>query len=160
MHNFHQYWTYILLALAACTMVACQEEQVSNDPRLQLTFSHDTVLFDTVFTNMGTSTKRVMVYNPNKNALCIQQVYIRNGEHFHINLDGENKQEEMQNIILRGGDSLFLFIRAHINPLAENSPVLVEDDIVFSTNNNLQHIYLQAYGQNIEKIQGKDGLKI
>lgn len=148
------------LLLIASVFGACQQDRVSSDPSLRLRFSHDTVYFDTVFTNMGSSTHRVMVYNPNKNAVNIEQVSMQNGAYFHINLDGENNIDSLRDITLRGGDSLFLFIRAHIDPQNENSPVLIEDDIAFKTNGNIQNIKLFAHGQNVEKIQGKNGLKI
>lgn len=150
----------LFIVFISLCMMACQHEIVSDDPALQLRFSHDTVLFDTVFTAMGTSTQQVMIYNPNKKALHIAQVSMHEGKHFHINIDGENDLEEMRDILVRGGDSLFLFVRAHIDPLDENSPVLVEDDIALRVNGKTQHIKLQAYGQNIYKIQGKDGLKV
>ena len=145
---------YILLLLLG--LVSCRETIVSDDPTLKLRFSHDVVLFDTVFTTIGSSTKRVMVYNPNKNALRIDQVEMQNGNYFHINLDGENNMEKLQNITVRGGDSLFMFVRVYIDPLDENNPVLIEDDVVFRVNGNLQKITLQAYGQNIEKIKGNN----
>lgn len=149
---------YILLL--AIGLASCQPDIVSNDAALQLTFSHDTLLFDTVFTTMGTSTKTVMVYNPNKNAINIERVQMGEGKYFYINLDGENNVDEMRNIVVRGGDSLFMFVRANIDPQEENIPVLVEDDIAFGVNGKWQHISLQAYGQNIEKIRGKNGLKV
>lgn len=149
---------YILLL--AIGLASCQHDIVSNDAALQLTFSHDTLLFDTVFTTMGTSTKTVMVYNPNKNAINIERVQMGEGKYFYINLDGENNVDEMRNIVVRGGDSLFMFVRANIDPQEENIPVLVEDDIAFGVNGKWQHIRLQAYGQNIEKIRGKNGLKV
>ena len=148
------------ILLLACVFGGCQQDRVSADPSLQIYFSHDTVLFDTVFTDMGTSTHRVMVYNPNKNAINIKQVSMQEGKYFHINLDGENNLDKLRDVIIRGEDSLFLFIRAHIDPLDENSPVLIEDNIAFLVNDQTQRITLQAYGQNIEKIQGKNGLKI
>ncbi|MBR2450514.1 MAG: hypothetical protein IKB40_03385 [Paludibacteraceae bacterium] len=151
-------WLPILCMMMG--MVACQQNIVSDDPLLQLDFSHDTVLFDTVFTSMGSSTKRVMVYNPNKHAICINQVSMREGKHFQINLDGENNLDQLRDITLRGGDSLFLFVRAYIDPLAENSPVLIEDNIAFGVNGKTQQITLQAYGQNVEKIQGDRGLMV
>ena len=144
-------WLPILCMILG--MVACQQDIVSDDPTLQLAFSHDTVLFDTVFTTMGSSTKRVMVYNPNKNALHIDQVSMREGKYFKINLDGENNPEQLRDITLRGGDSLFVFIRTYIDPLNENSPVLIEDDLAFGVNGKTQRINLQAYGQNVEKIR-------
>ena len=144
----------------AVGLIACQQGIISDDPTLRLAFSHDTVLFDTVFTTMGSSTKQVMVYNPNKNAVHIDRVSMREGKHFRINLDGENNLDQLRDITLRGGDSLFLFIRTYIDPLNENSPVFIEDDIAFGMNGNTQKINLQAYGQDIMKIQGKDGLKV
>lgn len=144
----------------AVGLIACQQGIISDDPTLRLAFSHDTVLFDTVFTTMGSSTKQVMVYNPNKNAVHIDRVSMREGKHFRINLDGENNLDQLRDITLRGGDSLFLFIRTYIDPLNENSPVFIEDDIAFGINGNTQKINLQAYGQDIVKIQGKDGLKV
>lgn len=150
----------LFIVFISLCMIACQQNIVSSDPALQLSFSHDTVLFDTVFTNIGTSTKRVMVYNPHKNALTIEQVSMREGQYFHINLDGENNVDQLRDITLKGGDSLFLFVRAYIDPQNENNPVLVEDEIVFDVNDKTQQIHLQAYGQNISKIQGKNGLKV
>ena len=149
---------YILLL--AIGMISCQPDIVSNDAALQLTFSHDTLLFDTVFTTMGTSTKIVMVYNPNKNAVNIERIQMGRGKYFYINLDGENNVDKMHNIIVRGGDSLYMFVRANIDPQEENSPVLVEDSIMFGVNGKWQNVTLQAYGQNIEKIRGKNGLKV
>ena len=149
---------YILLLLLG--MISCRQDMVSRDPTLKLVFSHDTLLFDTVFTAMGSSTKQLKVYNPNPNALCIEQVGMREGRYFQINLDGENDIDNLQNITIRGGDSLFLFVRAYIDPLDQNSPVFLDDDVAFSVNGNLQKINLQAYGQNVEKIQSDSGLVV
>lgn len=150
----------LLLVLSMWLCVSCIQDHVSSDPSLQLSFSHDTVLFDTVFTSIGTSTQQVRVYNPNKNAISIEQVSMQNGQYFYINLDGENDMSRMRDIVVRGGDSLFLFVRAEIDPQESNSPVLVEDRIAFRVNGNVQEILLQAYGQNVEKIIGEDGKKI
>ena len=160
-NNYHiTLWKGLLLFIIASISIACQQDRVSADPSLQIYFSHDTVLFDTVFTDMGTSTHRVMIYNPNKNAVSIKQVSMQEGKYFHINLDGENDLDKLRDVIVRGEDSLFLFIRAHIDPLDENSPVLIEDNIAFLVNDQTQRITLQAYGQNIEKIQGDSGLVV
>ena len=146
----------VILFLSIC-LAACKQDIVSGDPTLKLEFSHDTLLFDTVFSTMGSSTKKVMVYNPNKNALCIERVQMREGKYFKINLDGENELDQLRDITLRGGDSLFMFVRVYIDPLNEDNPVLLDDDIAFSVNGNNQNINLQAYGQDIIKIQGNNG---
>ena len=146
----------VLCCVLCIIMTSCQEDILSNDSTQQLTFSHDSLLFDTVFTTFGSSTKRMMVYNPNKNALLIDRVEMKSGKSFFINLDGENQLENMQNIPLRGGDSLFLFVRTEIDPQDVNTPVLVEDTIVFHVNQRAQEIYLQAYGQNVEVIRSDE----
>ena len=134
---------FMVLTGVLCVLLsACQSEILTDDPANKLSFSHDTVLFDTVFTSMGSSTKRVMVYNPNKKALLIDRVEISRGKSFYINLDGENQMENLRDITVRGGDSLFLFVRAQIDPLDSNSPVLVEDTLSFYLNNQRQQLYL------------------
>lgn len=147
---------FVWCILICIAMTACQEDILTHNPAQQLTFSHDSLLFDTVFTNMGSSTKRMMVYNPNKNALCIDRVEMKNCKSFFINLDGENQLDNMRDITLRGGDSLFLFVRVEIDPQDVNTPVLVEDTIVFHVNQKQHNIYLQAYGQDVRVIQSKE----
>ena len=138
---------YILFLLTC--LASCKQDIVSSDPNLRLQFSQDSVLFDTVFTSMGSSTRRVMVYNPNEYALTIRQVTLQDNQYFRINLDGESELSNLRNITLSGKDSLFLFIRVHVDPQASNTPVLVEDNILFSVNGHQQSIHLQAYGQNV-----------
>ena len=148
----------ILLLLLG--LVSCKQDIVSYDPTMHLLFSHDSVAFDTVFTTMGSSTRRIMVYNPNANAMVISQVSMRDGRYFHINLDGENNPDNLHNIPIRGGDSLFLFVRVQVDPQDSNSPVLVNDDIIFSVNEHTQHIRLQAFGQNVSILRDHNGLII
>ncbi len=152
-------WQCAILAVVL-HMVACQDSTLTSDPNAMLSFSHDTVQFDTVFTAMGSSTRRVLVYNPNKNAIKIEQVSMQDGKYFHINLDGENDMDKLRDIVVRGQDSLFLFVKVYIDPQMEDSPVLIEDNIAFRLNGHTQQINLQAYGQDIIKIQDKTGLKI
>ena len=151
-------YIYVVLWALIIGLSACQQGILSDDPSLRLSFSHDSLLFDTVFTDMGSSTRTVMVYNPNKNAVKINRICMQRGAYFQINLDGENQLDKLQNITLRGGDSLFLFVRATIDPQELNTPVLIEDSVAFLVNDNLQHVLLQAYGQNVEILRSEERL--
>ena len=143
----------VLFCFAISIIVtSCREEKISSDPALRLTFSADTVRFDTVFTSFGSSTRAVMVYNPNRNAVNIQSVSVST-DRFQLNLDGENDRNRLNNIILNGGDSLFLFVRATIDPQDVNSPVFLTDSVCFLVNGNTQRIILEAYGQNVRVIR-------
>lgn len=150
----------ICCCVLLCCLASCKQDIVSHAPNMRLCFSHDSVRFDTVFTTIGSSTRRLMVYNMNDNAVTISQVSIQEGRYFHINLDGENDLSRMRDITVRGGDSLFLFIRVNIDPQAVDIPVLVCDTITFLVNDNLQHIALQAYGQNVEIMRSDSGLLV
>ena len=69
----------------------CGKVQFSDDPSLQLEFSADTILFDTVFTTIGSVTLPLKVYNRNTEALRIDDIELVGGSDspFRVNIDGE-----------------------------------------------------------------------
>ena len=105
---------FLYIVCFACALVGCREYRVSDDPSLRLSFSRDTVTFDTVFTAQGSATMQLMVYNRNKNAVVIDRIGLTNGKAFRVNVDGEADLSRLTHIQLNGGDSLFVFIRADI----------------------------------------------
>lgn len=141
-------------------LTGCREHIVSDDPTLRLTFSVDTLCFDTVFTSIGSATRQVMIYNPNKNALRISSVALEKGAYFRINIDGEVDSRYMRDIEIGGGDSLYLFVQVKIDPQDSNMPVLVEDKVVFAVNGNNQALALEAYGQDVHLIRTDGRLSV
>ena len=139
---------FIILAIAVA-FIACREEQINDNPTLKLAFSKDTVAFDTVFTDIGSSTLQFMVYNPNTNALKIERIWQDKAEEFKVNIDGENDLKQMKDWVLYGGDSLFVFVKVRIDPNQQNSPILVEDNLHFAVNGKTQTVHFEAYGQDV-----------
>ena len=126
-----------------------EDEIISTDPGYQLTFSTDTIAFDTVFTSIGSVTKRFLVRNQNPNALIIEKIYVGNGQDspYSITVSGyESNSVENQQIL--GNDSLLVLVSVKIDPSDESLPFVVRDSIVFITNGNLQDVKLQSWGQN------------
>ena len=140
-----------LLAFAACK----KDHQINPDSNLKLSFSADTVLFDTVFTSLGSTTHPLMIYNRHNDDLKISSVKLLGGEAspFRFNLDGVNATEFYDKVI-PANDSLFSFLRVTINPTEANTPFVVEDELEFITNGNTQRIKLLAWGQNAIYIIG------
>lgn len=138
----------IILAITACLLTACREDQLSNDPQLCLTLSCDTLRFDTVFTSIGSATAQVMLYNPNSNALRINRFWIQNGQYFHVNIDGETQPERLHDIDLRGGDSLYIFVRVNIDPRDTNNPFYITDALHIAYNDRVLDLHMEAYGQD------------
>jgi len=135
-----------LLALCGC------ENRPTDDPSARLSFSVDTLCFDTVFTDAGSATRTVKVYNPNKRALDILSVRMESGESFRINFDGEQELTNMRDIRIAGGDSLFLFVRATIDPADRSKPAFVEDKVLFQVGDHTDQLVLNAYGWDVELI--------
>lgn len=129
---------------------------MSEDTSLRLAFSCDTLTFDTVFTEQGSATAQVMVYNRNKNALLIDRVWLTDGTAFRANIDGEADLKQLTNLQINGGDSLYIFVRVDINPTGSNNPVLVTDQLHFHLSSGTsQAIELEAYGQDVTRIGHK-----
>lgn len=140
------------MVVAACCVLAlpsCRQEQVSYDPSLRLSLSTDSLDFGIVFTGYGTSTRRVVLRNTNQNALTIDRVSLRDGQFFHVSVDGEADASRWQQLTIRGGDSAFIFVRAFIDPPQQNNPLLVEDELLFRYNGNTTTLRLSAIGQDV-----------
>lgn len=144
---------FLLILLCACAFVGCREYNASNDPSLRLSFSTDTLRFDTVFTEQGSATLQVMVYNRNASALIIDRVWMETGTVFRVNIDGEPDLQQITSLQINGQDSLFVFVRINTDRLNSNSPVLIEDQVHFHlANGATQHVQLEAYGQDVTRI--------
>ena len=141
----------VALSMAALLLLipSC-DEKVADDPSATLLFSADSVLFDTVFTAAGSSTRRVVLRNPGKRALKILSVRQEVGGAFVVNFDGEQNLSLVRDVTLAGGDSLFIFVRADIDPVGQDLPLLVEDRLLVETSAQPVTLYMQAYGWDVE----------
>ena len=139
----------LLFAGQACRKI----NSISDDPSQKLSFSTDTVLFDTVFTTLGSATHQLRIYNTHDEDLKISSIRLLGGESspFRVNLDGDNATEFYDKVI-PANDSLFTFLRVTIDPNNLNTPFVVEDELEFITNGNTQIVKLLAWGQNAHYI--------
>ena len=139
----------IVLALV---LTSCDDELFTTDPDKILTFSTDTLTFDTVFTTLGSTTEKILVYNPNNRALRISSIALAGGANsqFRLNVDGNiNENNKFADIEISAKDSMYIFVEVTVDPNNEDSPVLVADSIVFQTNGVNQRVRLEAFGQNM-----------
>ena len=129
---------------------SCQKDFFQESGPGNLSFSNDSILFDTVFSSIGSATKKFIVYNNNTNPVTIENITLANTDPlnvYRINIDGF-PIEQSQNIKLAANDSMFVFVEVTINPNSSQLPYLVTNKLEFETNGNTQSIELVAYGQN------------
>ncbi len=136
--------------------ISCRDEDFITDADASISFSADTITFDTVFTTVGSTTKQLKVYNPHKQPIRISQIYLGNGQNsfFRLNIDGD-VSDNVSDIEIPSKDSLYVFIEVTIDPFGVNNPMVINDSIVFVTNGNIQDVNLIAYGQDVHLIDGE-----
>jgi hypothetical protein len=124
----------------------CQKDElISDNPDFKLEFSNDTVLFDTIFNGIGSTTRTFKVYNRNNRAVKIANIRLKQiTPGYRINVDGISGTN-FSDVELVAGDSLFIFIEVTVNPNDELHP-FVEDELEFITNGNTQTVKLVAWG--------------
>ncbi len=137
-------WVWIALGITAvCTQ--CDRNNTIED---KLVFSSDTVFFDTVFTSVATITRDVRVINPTNEPIMVD-IRLAGGQlsPYSINVDGEAGYE-FHDVVIPARDSVFVFVRALINPNDQNNPYLITDSILFSNQQFVQQVQLVAFGQD------------
>ena len=87
-----------------------------------LSFSKDTVYLDTVFSNIGSSTYTLKVYNNSDDDILIPSLKLSNGQtsNYRMNVDGMTGVgtligKEFENVELLAKDSMFVFIETTID---------------------------------------------
>lgn len=135
----------LILLFSACE----KDEELTDDLNARLTFSMDSVLFDTVFTSIGSTSRRLKIYNPNEKAVLITQIKLdgASSSAFSLNINGQ-PSTELNLLKLNGRDSMNIFVKVNINPDDQTAPFLVKDAISISYHAQKKNISLVAYGQN------------
>ena len=139
--------TFVLITLLIS--FSCRKDDIITDSSAKLSFSTDTLVVDTVFATLGSTTRRIVVYNRNNQRINISTIAVNGGfnSQFRINVDGVSGNIH-RDVEIEANDSLFIFIEVTIDPNNVLSPFVVEDAITFATNGNQQQVQLIAWGQN------------
>lgn len=146
---------YILILIISLGLIySCEDEKYLSSTDVKLGFSVDTVLFDTVFTTIGSTTQHLKIYNPYNQKILISSVKLAKGDasNFRLNINGVSANE-LQNLELAPFDSLYIFVEVTIDPSGQDLPLIVKDSIEFETNLNRQDVDLVAWGQDFVLIR-------
>lgn len=136
---------FALIIFSSCK----DEESFLKGPDVKLRFTTDTVMFDTVFTRLGSTTKRFLVHNEYNKSLKISSIKLGGGDQspYRLNVDGQ-AGTEIKDYTVMPDDSFYIFVDVTIDPLNQNMPFIVKDSVVFETNGNIQDVKLIAWGQD------------
>ena len=155
-------YSYIFIVLFA-TLFSCRNDFDFESNVGNLSFSKDTVYLDTVFTNIGSSTYTLKVYNNTDINIAIPKIQLGKGENsnYRLMVDGM-PGKVFENVELLANDSLYIFVSVTSDVAAANpTDFLYTDQIQFGTNGNFQKVELvtliqDAYFIYPERTQNPD----
>lgn len=132
---------FFIIGLVSCRDDFNFEPSTGNE----LAFSKDTVYLDTIFSNIGSSTYQLKVYNRSKNDIQIPKIHLKKGENskFRLSVDGFTGKS-FENIELLAEDSLFVFIETtvDISEQTQEKDFLYTDELVFQSLQSTNEVQL------------------
>ena len=108
--------TFIAIIISICS---CRSDFETIASSGKLEFSRDTIYLDTVFTNIGSSTYRLKVYNRSKSDITIPTIKLAKGlnSKYRMTVDGMlgTNGKIFNNVDVLAKDSLYIFIETTAN---------------------------------------------
>lgn len=149
----------LLLAGLMISLTSCRNDFEFEPSTGNLTFSRDTVYLDTVFTNIGSSTYTLKVYNRSNKDIKIPTIRLGEGDQskYRLMIDGDGigsgtvPGRIFHDVELLAKDSMFIFIETTIDytEYANNETTfLYTDRIEFDSGSNFQKVELVTLVQD------------
>lgn len=146
-----------LVVILLISITSCRKDFSTTPSTGNLEFSKDTVYLDTVFTNIGSATYNLKVYNRSSNDITIPKIALENGNtsNYRLNVDGI-AGKDFDNVDILAKDSIFIFVETTIDITSVSNP-LYTDKILFDIGSNQQDVDLVTLVQDAHFIYpGKD----
>ncbi len=148
--NIHKKAYLLVFLVITLLYCSCRQDFDYTKSNGNLEFSKDTVLLDTVFSSIGSSTYTLKVYNRSDQDINIPTIGLKQGDksRYRLNVDGE-AGHHFTNTPLFAHDSLYIFIEVTFH-LQEQDPqeFLYSDAIQFDNENHLQEVQLLTLVQD------------
>jgi len=147
----------IFFLICAILFYSCrpQNELFTENPQA-LRFSDEAIIFDTILAGVPTATKRLRVYNPNKRAVRLNEVFLASGNaNDYTFLLNAEEGTSFRNVPILGGDSLLVIIKANIQNKNSDDIYQAFDSIVFVLPNRSQNVKLLTWAENVNVVDGE-----
>lgn len=147
---------YLLVLLF--TLTSClSDDDYTTSPNDQLTFSTDTVKFDTIISGEPTKTYTLTAYNHAPKALRINTVSLKNGSQspFKVVADGVALTNgQASDLEIARKDSLIVYLMANVPNADADTLTPHTDQLQFQLEaGTTQHVTLTAQGQDVIPLQ-------
>ncbi|MDC8004922.1 right-handed parallel beta-helix repeat-containing protein [Aureisphaera galaxeae] len=145
-------YLYGLALLCAIVLWSSCRNDFETEPSTgNLEFSKDTVYLDTIFTNIGSSTYNLRVYNRSDEDIHIPSVRLGQGENsnYRLNVDGV-AGKVFEDVQILAKDSIYIFVETTVDILEQTNDLqfLYTDQILFDSGANEQNVELVTLVQD------------
>lgn len=155
-----------LVALSAVAMLlsfiySCQQIEFDTGSAVDLRFSTDTLTFDTVFTQVGSTTRFFKIHNESNRFARIDEIRLgAESSSFRINADGY-QGPVIRDLEIPPEDSVYIFVEVTVDPdqPLSVSPFIIEEKIEVVTGAESSEVVINAWGQNANYIPSVKGAK-
>ena len=143
------------LVVSLLLWASCEREQYASQPSNVLTFSADTISFDTIFTDKGSIAQWFQIKNEQDGIIKIDRIYLSEGKssQFYINVNGV-QGPEIKNIDIAAGDSIMVFVQTKLNEQKVDTALYHEDFLIVEYNSIQSKVVFTAWGQDVINYKG------
>ena len=146
------FFSLFILLLSLVLLSSCRDDFETTPSTGNLKFSRDTVFLDTVFSNIGSSTYSLKVYNRGNSLINIPNLALNRGEQsqYRLNVDGIAGRT-FSNVEILPRDSIFIFVETTLDYStfpSDSTSFLYTDAIRFDIGENEQQVTLVTLVQD------------
>lgn len=152
MQKIKLYKTLCAFLVVFATVACSDDDSFSLSPSNRLTFSHDTIAMDTVFSRVPTAKKTFWIYNRSGDGIRCTNARLERGNQsgFRVNVDGEYLGQaqgyQISDIEIRKNDSICVFVELTSPSNYQEEPQKIEDNLVFLLESGVeQKVNLNAW---------------
>ena len=146
---------FFIFAVVALVTACTDNDSFSTAVGNRLSFSEDTISFDTLFSTVPSATQTFWVHNESSDGIRIQTVRLERGTQsgYRVNVDGTYLDPVGSDFEVRKGDSILVFVEVTSRENHAMEPQLLEDNIIFTLQNGQQQrVNLRTYSWDALKI--------
>lgn len=147
---------FFLTFIIAAILTACTDnDSFSSSAGNRLTFSQDTIRFDTLFSTVPSTTRTFWIHNDSGDGIRISTARLeRSGQSgYRVNVDGTYLDPVGTDFEVRKGDSILVFVEVTTHENHAEGPQLIEDNLLLTLESGVeQRINLRTYSWDAQKL--------
>ncbi|MDA3883313.1 MAG: hypothetical protein PF481_08500 [Bacteroidales bacterium] len=140
----------ILTLVLLSGLGSCTKDDIITSAEKKLNFSEPEISFDTIFTQTGSITRNIKIYNPHSNDISIESIRLLHADssEFLLNVNGVSSST-FSNIHIAADDSIYIFLQALLDENTVDTLVGTTDSLIISYNTNVDFIPITVSGQDV-----------